>query len=53
MAGLCGTVAMAQPANIAQVEKIATGGSAQGAPACVGCHGAKGEGNADLPRLAV
>ena len=44
--------ALAQPDRIAQGEKIATGGTAQGAPACVGCHGAKGEGNADFPRLA-
>ncbi len=43
----------AAPADlIAQGEKIASAGSAQGAPACVGCHGAKGEGNADFPRLA-
>ncbi|WP_323501966.1 c-type cytochrome [Variovorax sp. RTB1] len=44
--------ALAQPDRIAQGEKIATGGTTQGAPACAGCHGAKGEGNADFPRLA-
>lgn len=45
-------VQAAQADAIAQGEKIVTGGSAQGAPACVGCHGANGEGNADFPRLA-
>ncbi|GAB3628158.1 hypothetical protein GCM10027419_30090 [Pandoraea terrae] len=33
---------------------VATKGTAQGAPACIGCHGAKGEGNAaaGFPRLS-
>ena len=29
-----------------------TGDSAKGVPACAGCHGAKAEGNATMPRLA-
>ncbi len=35
-------------------QQIAAGGSAQGAAACVGCHGAAGQGNAGagFPRLA-
>lgn len=41
---------MAQPA--AQGQQIAARGSSSGVPACAGCHGAKGEGNAVFPRLA-
>ena len=47
-----GTCAAAQPAAIAQGERIAAGGTEQGVAACAGCHGAKGEGNLDFPRLA-
>lgn len=51
-ASIVATCASAQTDSIAIGEKIATGGTPQGAAACVGCHGAKGEGNADFPRLA-
>lgn len=47
-----GFAAAAQPAAVAQGQQIAVGGTPQGVAACVGCHGAKGEGNADFPRLA-
>ncbi|MEM5435827.1 c-type cytochrome [Paraburkholderia diazotrophica] len=35
-------------------QQMATGGNAKGVPACIGCHGAAGQGNADagFPRLA-
>ncbi|MBU1357278.1 MAG: c-type cytochrome [Gammaproteobacteria bacterium] len=52
VAAASATTAAAQPDKIAQGEKIATGGTPQGAAACVGCHGANGQGNADFPRLA-
>lgn len=47
-----GMHAGAQAPALAQGQQIAAGGSSQGVPACVGCHGVKGEGNADFPRLA-
>jgi cytochrome c553 len=44
----------AQTPNIAQGEGIAHNGLPPAAPACISCHGAKGEGNpqAGFPRLA-
>jgi cytochrome c553 len=44
-----------QPAPVGQAaagQKIAQSGSAQGAAACAGCHGARGEGMAGFPALA-
>ena len=52
LAGLGGIDAMAQPAAVAQGQQIASGGTPQGVPACAGCHGARGEGSGDFPRLA-
>ena len=46
------TCAAAEPAAVAQGERIAAGGTAGGVAACAGCHGARGEGNMDFPRLA-
>ena len=40
------------PAPTQQGQQIATQGTPQGVAACVSCHGTKGEGMADFPRLA-
>ncbi|NYH20838.1 cytochrome c553 [Paraburkholderia bryophila] len=44
----------AQANEVSAGQTIATHGTAQGVAACIGCHGAKGEGNAaaGFPRLA-
>lgn len=47
-----GTHAYAQKAFGEEGQKLATGGIPPGVPACAGCHGMKGEGNAAFPRLA-
>jgi len=44
--------ALAQPPSAAQGQQIAAQGTPQGVAACIGCHGAQGEGNAAFPRLA-
>lgn len=44
--------ALAQQATVAQGQQIAVQGTPQGVMACVGCHGAQGEGIAAFPRLA-
>jgi hypothetical protein len=43
--------ALAEQASVAQGQQIAAQGTAQGVAACIGCHGAQGEGNAAFPRL--
>lgn len=52
MLGIGSAFALDVPMSMAQT--IATKGTTQGVPACVACHGAKGEGNgaAGFPRLA-
>lgn len=54
--GLPGTPApapaQAPAANVAMGQQIAAKGSAQGAAACITCHGERGEGSAAFPRLA-
>ncbi|HTD05610.1 c-type cytochrome [Undibacterium sp.] len=44
--------ALAQQASVARGQQIAAQGTPQGVAACIGCHGARGEGSADFPRLA-
>jgi cytochrome c553 len=43
--------AVAEQATAARGQEIATHGTPQGVPACIGCHGTQGEGNAAFPRL--
>lgn len=43
--------ALAQDAALAQGRQIATQGTPRGVVACASCHGARGEGAADFPRL--
>lgn len=50
--GALSTSAVAQQATVAQGQQIAAQGTQQGVAACIGCHGAKGEGSAVSPRLA-
>jgi cytochrome c553 len=44
--------ALAQQASVALGKQIAGQGTPQGVVACIGCHGARGEGNTAFPRLA-
>lgn len=44
--------ALAQQPSVAQGQQIAAQGTPQGVAACIGCHGASGEGNAAFPRIA-
>lgn len=44
--------AAAADASIAQGKQIATRGTSAGVPPCTTCHGARGEGTGDMPRLA-
>lgn len=44
--------ALAQQPSVAQGQQIAAQGTPQGVVACIGCHGALGEGSAAFPRLA-
>ena len=43
----------AQKAALEEGQKIAREGTPQGVAACIGCHGAKGEGMSAFPRLAA
>lgn len=45
------TAAAADP-SVAQGQQIATHGTSSGVPACITCHGARGEGTGAMPRLA-
>ena len=44
--------AMAQAATPDNVEQIVAQGNGRGAPACITCHGTRGEGSSAFPRLA-
>ncbi|CAM4022936.1 c-type cytochrome [Paracidovorax anthurii] len=41
-----------QPGIVQEGQAIATQGTPQGVPACIGCHGAQGQGAGAFPRLA-
>jgi cytochrome c553 len=49
---LCAFTAAAADASATQGQQIATHGTSTGVPACITCHGARGEGTGGMPRLA-